>query len=78
MVELNVVFKNPQWNFYKADTIGARQKRPLYGDARFIASPTKNQKSSKANMKPTICHEFPRRKKYSRAETTLLVITNQR
>ena len=25
---------------------------------RFIQSPSKNQKSSKVNMKPTICHDF--------------------
>ena len=59
MVELNVSFKKPQWNLYKLDTIGAWQKCPLYGDVRFIESPPKNQKSSKVNMKSTICHDFP-------------------
>ena len=34
-------------------------KCPLYGDVRFIESPSKNQKSSKVNMKSTICHDFP-------------------
>ena len=41
------------------NTIGAWQKRPLYGDVRFKESPSKNQKSSKVNMKSTICHDFP-------------------
>ena len=31
----------------------------LYGDLRFIESPSKYQKSSKVNMKSTACHEFP-------------------
>ena len=39
------------------DTTGACQ---LYGDDWFIESPSKNHKSSKLNMKSTICHEFPR------------------
>ena len=53
-------FKKAQWNLYKdLDTIGARQKCPLYGDVRFIDSPSKNQKSSIVNMKSTICHDFP-------------------
>ena len=53
-------FKKTQWNLYKdLDTIGARQKCPLYGDVRFIDSPSKNQKSSIVNMKSTICHDFP-------------------
>ena len=35
-------------------------KKPLYGDVRFIDSPSKNQKSSKVNIKPTyICHDVP-------------------
>ena len=34
-------------------------KCPLYGDVRFIESPSKNQKSSKVNMKSTVCHNFP-------------------
>ena len=38
------------------DTIGARQKCPFYGDVSFIENPSKNQKSSKVNMKSTICH----------------------
>ena len=60
MVELNVSFKKPQWNVYKLGTIGLWQKCPLYGDVRFLESPSKNQKSSKVNMKSTnICHEFP-------------------
>ena len=58
LVELNVSFKKPQWNLYKVETIGAWQKRPLYGDVCFIKSPSKNQKSSKVNMKSTICHDF--------------------
>ena len=49
--ELNVSFTKPQWNIYKMDTICAWQKCPLYGDVRFIKSPSKNQKSSKVNMK---------------------------
>ena len=52
-------FKKPQWNLYKVDTIGAWQKCPLYGDNRFIETPSKNQKSSKVNMKSTICYDFP-------------------
>ena len=52
-------FKKPQWNLYKLDTIDAWQKSPLYGDAGFIESPPKNQKSSKVSMKSTICHDFP-------------------
>ena len=32
----------------------------LHGKSvRFIESPSKNQKSSKGNMKSTICHDFP-------------------
>ena len=50
-------FKKPQWNLYKMDTIGAWQNRPLYGDVRFMKSLSKNQKSSKVNMKS--CHNFP-------------------
>ena len=34
-------------------------KCPVYLDARFKESPSKNQKSSKVNMKSTICHDFP-------------------
>ena len=52
-------FKKPQWNLCKVDVIGAWQNRPLYGDVRFIESLSKNQKSSKVNMKSTICHDFP-------------------
>ena len=59
LVELNASFKKPQWNLCKVDTIGTWQKCPLYGDVRFIESPSKNQKSSKVNMKSTICHDFP-------------------
>ena len=55
----NVSFKKSQWNLYKVDTIGAWQKCPLCGDVRFIESPSKNQKSSKVNMKSIICHDFP-------------------
>ena len=33
-------------------------KCPVYLDARFKESPSKNQKSSKVNMKSTICHDF--------------------
>ena len=34
---------------------------PLVHDksVRFIESPSKNQKTSKVNIKSTICHEFP-------------------
>ena len=59
MVELNVSFKKPQWNLYKVDTIGAWQKCPLYGVAHFIESPSKNQKSSRVNMKAILCYHFP-------------------
>ena len=52
-------FKKPQWNLCKVDTIDAWQKCLLYGDVCFIESPSKNQKSSKVNMKSTICHDFP-------------------
>ena len=58
LVELNVSFKKPQWNL-KGDIIGAWQKNPLYGDNRFIESPSKNQKFSEVNMKSTISHDFP-------------------
>ena len=40
------------------DTIGAWQKYPLYGDVRFMESPSRNQESLKVNMKPTNCHDF--------------------
>ena len=43
----------------KVNTIVAWQKCLFYGDVRFIESPSKNQKSSKVNMKSTICHDFP-------------------
>ena len=59
MFELNVFFKKPKWNLYELDTIGAWQKCPLYGDVRLIDSLSKNQKSSKVNIKSTICHDFP-------------------
>ena len=36
-----------------------QDKCPLYEDVRFIESPSKNQKSSKVNMKPILCHDFP-------------------
>ena len=52
-------FKKPQWDLSKVGTIGAWQKCPLYGDAHFIESLSKNLKSSKANMKSDICHDFP-------------------
>ena len=39
--------------------MGAWQKCPLYGDVRFIESPSKNQKSSKVNKRFTISHDFP-------------------
>ena len=52
-------FKKTQWNLYKVDTIGVRQKCPPYNDACFIESPSENQKSSKVNMKSTLCHDFP-------------------
>ena len=58
LVELNASFKKPQWNLYKMDTIGTWQKCPLYGDVRFIESPSKTQKFSKVNIKSTICHDF--------------------
>ena len=51
------IFKKPQWNFYEVYTISTRRKCLLYGDVRFIESPTKNQKSSKLNMKLSICHD---------------------
>ena len=41
------------------DTIDAWQKCALYGDVRFIDSPSNNQMSSEINMKSTICHDFP-------------------
>ena len=34
---------------------------PLYGDDRFTESPSKKQKSSKVNMKSTVCHDFQSR-----------------
>ena len=57
MVELKVSFKKPKWNLYKLDTIGAWQKCLLYGDVRFIETPSKNQKSPKVNRKSTIFHD---------------------
>ena len=39
--------------------IGKWQKCPLYGDARFIESQAKNQKTPKVNMKSTAFHDFP-------------------
>ena len=35
------------------------KKYPLYGDVCFIESSSKNQKSSKVNMKSTIRQDFP-------------------
>ena len=35
------------------------QESRIFGDVRFIESPSKNQKSSKVNMKSTVCHNFP-------------------
>ena len=32
---------------------------PFYGDVRFKESASKNQKSSKVNMKSITCHNFP-------------------
>ena len=58
LVELNASFKKPQWNLCKVDTIGTWQKCSLYGDVRFIESPSKIQKFSKVNIKSTICHDF--------------------
>ena len=52
-------FKKLQWNLYEVNAIDAWQKCPLYGDVCFIEIPSKNQKSSKVNMKSTICHDFP-------------------
>ena len=46
-------------SLYKVVTIGVWQKCPLYGDFGFIDSPSKNQKSSKVNMKSIVCHDFP-------------------
>ena len=40
------------------DIIGAWQKCPLYGDVPFIENQSKNQKSSKVNMKSIICHIY--------------------
>ena len=60
MVELKASFKKPKWNLYKLDTIGAWQKCLLYGDVRFIETPSKNQKSPKINRKSTIFHDRPR------------------
>ena len=34
-------------------------KSLLYRDVRFMEISSKNQKSSKVNMKFTICHDFP-------------------
>ena len=41
------------------DTICACQRCPLYVDVPFIENSSENQKSSKVNMKSTICHDFP-------------------
>ena len=49
----------PQWNLCELGTIGAWAKCLLYGDVRLMKSPSKNQKSSKVNMKYTISHNFP-------------------
>ena len=58
--EYYVSFKELQWNLYKVETIGAWQKFPYYGDVHPIEiTSKKTQKSSKVNMKSTICHEFP-------------------
>ena len=40
--------------FLSSNTTGAWQKCQLYGDVHFIESRSKNQKSSKVNMKSTI------------------------
>ena len=52
-------FKKTQWNLYKVDTIGARQKCPPYNDVCVIESLSENQKSLKVNMKSNLCHDFP-------------------
>ena len=39
-----------QRNLYKADTIGAWKKCPLYGDVRFIEIPYKNEYLAKINQ----------------------------
>ena len=39
-----------QWNLYKADTIGAWKKCPLYGDVHFIEIPCKNEYLEKINQ----------------------------
>ena len=59
MVELNVSSKKPQLSLYKLDTISVWQKCPLYGDVCFTESQSNSQKSSKVNLKSTICHDFP-------------------
>ena len=41
-------FKKPQRNLYELDTIGAWQKCRLYGDVRFIESPSQNHEVFKS------------------------------
>ena len=36
-----------QWNIYKADTIGALKKCPIYGDVQFIEIPPENKHLAK-------------------------------
>ena len=47
LFKLNVSFKKPHWSLYKVDTIGAWQNCPLYGDVRFVESPSKSQSNQK-------------------------------
>ena len=39
-----------QWNLYKANTIGAWKKCPLYGDVRFIEIPYKSKYLAEINQ----------------------------
>ena len=39
-----------QWNLYKADTIQAWKKCPLYEDVRFIEIPCENEYLAKINQ----------------------------
>ena len=36
-----------QWNIYKADTIGALKKCPIYGNVQFIEIPPENKHLAK-------------------------------
>ena len=58
MVSAGSFINNIQWNLYKADTIGAWKKCPLYGDVRFIEIPPENKYLAQIKRKIGVCYGF--------------------